>query len=165
MHNNETCQLCIANASNACNVDEFPANRRKCIKCDSAYDQCPTPERPDLVSQYSVYCQNVNDSCVLINRGGSNNFNQICASEMGDDEKRYCDNNQGRCYFCTGGNNCNLMNSNETITTTTNQPTTTVTDNIQVDKEIGSSKTCSGHQFCSNAISLAICMLISITMT
>lgn len=178
MHNKETCKLCVAGDTNACNGNEFPENRRKCIQCDTLTRNCPTLQSPELVSQNSVYCRNATDSCAIINRGNANNILQMCASEVDDTTKSYCNENQGRCVFCAGENNCNLLNSDGSLpTTTTTPPTTsspitttpfapasTVDPSDSTENEVITKQPSNGnHQIYSNRILLAaIFMTISI---
>lgn len=176
MHNKETCKLCIASDTNACNANEFPENRRKCVYCNTLTRNCPTQQNPELVSQYSVYCRNATDSCAIIDRGNSNNIVQMCASEMDDTTKSYCNDNQGRCVFCAGENNCNLLNSDGSLPTTTTTTTTTTTSttpftpastldpsNSTENEVIIKPPSNSNHQIYGNRILLvAIFMIISI---
>lgn len=165
IHNEETCKLCVANdQSNACNGNEFPENRRKCINCDTLRNTCPTQQNPELVSQYSAYCRNATDSCAIIDRGGKDNWMQMCASEMDDSTKRYCNDNQGRCEFCTGEHNCNLINSTgDPPITTTTTATTTPDPSNSTEHEIVTKQPSKGHHFYGNYILLAInFMIISI---
>lgn len=168
MHNKETCKLCIASDTNACNVNEFPENRRKCVHCDTLLRNCPTQQNPESVSQHSVYCRNATDSCAMINRGDSNNIMQMCASEMDDTTKSYCNDNQGRCAFCVGANNCNLLNSDGSLPTTTT-PTTTMpitsapTDDPSdsIENEVITKQPSNGnHQIYGNRILLAAILMI-----
>lgn len=163
MHNKETCKLCIVSDTNACNVNEFPEDRRKCINCDSLSRNCPTQQNPDLVSQYSVYCRNATDSCATVNRGNSNNIVQMCASEMDDVTKRYCNDNQGRCVFCAGEHNCNLLNSDGSspITTTTSVTIITTLDPSEsIENEVITKQPSNGHQLYGNGILLAATFMI-----
>lgn len=170
IHNKETCELCIASDKNGCNVNEFPEDRRKCINCDTLTRNCPTQQNPKMVSQYSVYCRNATDSCATINRGDSNNMMQMCASEMDDITKRYCNDNQGRCVFCAGEHNCNLLNSDDgssLITTTTTAipitSATTIDPSESTENEVITKQPSNGHQLYGNSILLAaIFMIISI---
>lgn len=146
MHNAGTCKLCIAGQTANCNA-VYPENRRKCIRCNSRTNKCPTQREPELVNEYSVYCKNVTDSCVVINRNGAYDFAQMCASDMGDDEKLYC--NSGRCSICSSANNCNLK---EIVPATTTESTST-------------DRPSSGHQFYSNCNLLAIFMIVTVIMT
>lgn len=128
-HNNQTCQLCNAAETHACNMIEFPSDRRKCIRCDSTTDRCPTHAQLSLETIYSVYCRNTTDACVVINRE-TDNFMQTCASEMSDTTKTYCNNNKNKCSFCYE-NNCNLGKNAATSEPTTEAQTTNApsTDN------------------------------------
>lgn len=168
MHNKETCKLCIASDTNACNVNEFPEDRRKCINCDTSSRKCPTQQNPELVRQYSAYCRNATDSCAIINRGNSNNFMQMCASEMDDVTKRYCNDNQGQCIFCAGEHNCNLLNSDGSSPITTTTPVTsatTIDPSDSIENEVITNQPSNGHQLYDNSILLAaISMTISIMM-
>lgn len=173
MHNKETCKLCIANDTNGCNGNEFPENRRKCVYCDTLTRNCPTLQNPGSVGEHSVYCRNVTDSCAIINRGNSNNILQTCASEMDDTTKSYCNDNQGRCVFCAGENNCNLLNSDGSSPTTTTTPTTTSFTSASTDdpsnsteNEVITKQPSNGsHHIYGNRILLAaIFMIASIVM-
>lgn len=168
MHNTNTCKLCIAGDTSACNVNEFPEDRRKCVQCDTSNRKCPTQQSPELVGQYSAYCRNATDSCAIINRGGSNNFMQMCASEMDEATKQYCNEHQGQCTFCTGQHNCNLLNSDGSSTPpppTTSTPATATVDPSNSTNEIVTKQPSSGHQLYGNRILLATTFtIISVTM-
>lgn len=167
MHNKQTCELCIASDSNGCNAHEFPENRRKCVHCDSLRKTCPTQQNPELVGQYSAYCQNATDSCAIINRGGNNNILQMCASEMDETTKSYCKENQGKCIFCADEQNCNLLNSDGSVPTTAPPNTTvaTVDPSNDIDEIITQQPSSNGHQFSvNNNLLAAIFMIISIIM-
>lgn len=165
MHNKDTCKLCIASDANACNVNEFPDDRRKCIHCDTSRGDCPTQQRPELVGQYSTYCQNVTDSCAIINYGGRNNIMQMCATEMDEATKRYCNENQGQCIFCAGAHNCNLLNSDGSSPTTTTTTAPTTDQSNSTENEIITKQPSSGHQLNGHSILLSTTfMIISMTM-
>lgn len=153
MHAAATCKLCIAGQQANCN-GVYPENRRKCIRCDSRRNVCPTQQQPELASQYSVVCKNVTDTCVVINRSGAYDFAQMCASDMGDDEKLFC--NSGRCSICSSANNCNLKEIDSTTPGTTEATTTESTS---------TNRPSSGHQFYSNRNLLAIFMIVTVIMT
>lgn len=152
LHNAGACELCIAGGTNDCSA-EYPKNRRKCVRCDSAYGKCPTKQEPELANQYSMYCKNVTDSCVVITRTGNYSFAQMCASEMRENDKIYCNSNGGRCSFCAGADNCNLKEM-DTPGMTEAPPNTTT-------KPPATSRPSSGHQFYSNHLLLAIFLIIS----
>lgn len=132
MHNKETCELCIASDTNVCNVNEFPENRRKCVTCDTLTKNCPTQQSPELVGEHSVYCRNATDACAIIKRGNTNSIMQMCASEMDDTTKSYCNDNQDRCAFCVDANNCNLLNSDGSLPTAATTTTTTTTTTMPI---------------------------------
>lgn len=156
MHNKATCKLCIASDSDVCTI-EFPQDRRKCIRCNSTTGNCPTQDAPESVNKYSVYCKNITDSCVVIDRESDNYF-QICSSEMADGEKEYCTRYQEQCTFCTGENNCNLKKVRPSTTPTTNTPNVT-TKEIQTTE-----RPSSAPQIYRNNILFATFIIFSITL-
>lgn len=151
--------MCIASDLKACNIDEFPEKRRKCVQCDSTSEECPTHDSPESVNQYSVYCKNITDSCAVIDRG-VNIFLQTCASEMVENDKKYCNSNADQCSFCTGENNCNLKQFKQTTTSTESPATTTSTP-----RETSTRYPSNATQSYSNNILLAIFIVISVIMT
>lgn len=152
MHNSATCELCISSNDECTNG--FPRDRRRCIRCNSISSSCPTQDAPESVSNHSVYCRNITDTCAVIYHE-SDEFSQKCASEMAHDEKEYCTRYADRCAYCVGNNNCNLK-------TNQNSKPTTITPNATT-REIQTERPSSATQPYVNHVLLVIFIVFSVS--
>lgn len=110
----------------ACNSNEFPENRRKCIQCNNKVDgDCPHQSNTGTIEKYSKYCKKPTDECISIRYEDSNDFMEACASYISGNDENYCKKNSERCLSCSSSNNCNLILIPDLPTSTTPQPTTT----------------------------------------
>lgn len=104
-NNQQKCSWCNVNENGACNTDEFPLGRRQCLHCDSHSDKnCPA--NVTHAASQSVYCNNIHDTCITINRGALNGLLQTCVEKISSADNEFCTKHKDSCILCTE-NNCN----------------------------------------------------------
>lgn len=101
----EKCSWCSVDETGACNTVEFPTGRRQCLHCHSSIDEnCPT--NATSAGAKSIYCDNIYDTCIVINRGKEHGLVQTCVDKISADDNEFCHKNNGSCTLCNE-NNCN----------------------------------------------------------
>lgn len=103
----EHCTWCNVDETGACNRAAFPVGRRQCLHCDSTVDKnCPT--NTTSTDTKSIYCDNVADLCIIINKGpkSTQSLLQTCSEKISNSDVEFCRANKSSCIACTE-NNCN----------------------------------------------------------
>lgn len=107
----QKCTWCDVNESGACNTAEFPIGRRKCLHCDSSTDKT-CPANVTNIATKSIYCNNIHDLCIVINKGNQGGLLQTCVEKISDKDNEFCIKNNGSCIVCNE-NNCNWKKPTE----------------------------------------------------
>lgn len=102
----QQCTTCSVTKTGACNTNEFPIGRRKCVDCNSSDgEKCPAIDSTTIITT-TKYCKNTTDSCVVLNKGGNVHL-QKCSENLAKSDIDFCKKNSDSCIACSS-NNCNL---------------------------------------------------------
>lgn len=98
------CYSCAINGKDACNKNEFPTNRRKCVICTpTSENDCSVTDNSKLNSKY---CKNPDDVCMVFDDFTNKQISQLCYKELSDTNKNLCEEKKANCFSC-GSSNCN----------------------------------------------------------
>lgn len=88
--------LCETCSGDNCNIDEFPSERQKCVKCSGAECSAATE---------ASYCDDPFESCVSVRRSDGT-IAKNCESSLAESDRTFCQSDPASCSRCSN-NECN----------------------------------------------------------